>query len=67
MDNSGGSRIFLTGAPTPKLGVLTYFVAKNCMKMKEFGLLGARIPGTPPLDPPLECTAISTIYEFSVI
>ena len=25
------------GAPTPKVGVLTYFLAKNCMKMKEFG------------------------------
>ena len=35
------SRIFLSGTPTPKLSVLTYyfanFFAKNCMKMKEFG------------------------------
>ena len=23
--------------PTPVVGVLTYFFAKNCMKMKEFG------------------------------
>ena len=31
MVNSGGSRIFLRGAPTPK------FFAENFMKMKEFG------------------------------
>ena len=29
------------GAPTPKVGVLTYFLAQNCMKMKEFGPPGA--------------------------
>ena len=23
------------GAPTPKVGVLTYFLAENCMKIKE--------------------------------
>ena len=35
---SGGSRIFLGGgAPTPKVGVLAYFFAENCMKIKEFG------------------------------
>ena len=38
---SGGSRIFLRGAPTPKVGVLTYFLAENCMKMQEFGPPGA--------------------------
>ena len=31
--SSGRSRIFLRGAPNPKL-------AKNCMKMKEFGARG---------------------------
>ena len=31
---------------TPKVGVLTYFVAENCLKMKEIGLPGA-VPGTP--------------------
>ena len=38
---SGGSRIFLRGASTPKVGVQTYyffkFFAENCMKMKVFG------------------------------
>ena len=34
---SGGSRIFLSGSPTPKVGRLTYFFDENCMKMKEFG------------------------------
>ena len=48
---SGGSRIFLSGTPTPKVGVLTYFLAENCMKIKEFGPGGASL--APPLDPPL--------------
>ena len=30
------------GAPTPKVGVLTYYSSENCMKMKA------------PLDPPLQ-------------
>ena len=35
--NSDRSRIFLKGsAPTPKVGVLTFFVAGNSMKMKEY-------------------------------
>ena len=54
---SGGSRIFLGGgrAPTPKVGVLTYFFPKNCMKMKEFGHpRGGGASLAPPLDPPLE-------------
>ena len=37
----------LRGAPTPKVDVLTNFFAENCMKMKEFGPKGARVPGTP--------------------
>ena len=40
-DYSCGSRIFLRGMPTPKVGVLTYFLVENCMKMKkEFGPWG---------------------------
>ena len=27
---------------------------KNCMKLKEFGPQGARVPCAPPLDPPLQ-------------
>ena len=45
---SGGSRIFLGGAPTPKVGVLTNSFAENCMKMREFGVRGAR-PWPPPI------------------
>ena len=41
----GGSRIFLRRTPTPKVCVLTYFFAENCMKMKEFGPPWGRIPG----------------------
>ena len=29
------------------MGVLTFFLPKNCMKMKEFGPQGAHIPGAP--------------------
>ena len=46
--SSGGSRIFLRGVPTPKVGVLKHFLAENCMKMKEFGprwcVPGASLP-----------------------
>ena len=48
------------GAPTLKVGVLTYFLAENCMKMKEFGPFepgGERVTGAPfppsTLDPPM--------------
>ena len=50
---SGGSRIFLRGAPTLKVGVLTYFAiffAENCMEMKEFGP-GGRGRGMHPWPP----------------
>ena len=44
---SSGSRIFLPGALTPKVDVLTYyfvnFFAENWMKMKEFGPRGASL------------------------
>ena len=41
------------GAPTPKLGLFYKFFAENCLKMKEFGPQGVRVPGAP-LDPPME-------------
>ena len=34
------------GVPTPKVDVLTYFFAENCMKMKEFVPRGCD-PGAP--------------------
>ena len=44
---SGGSSIILKGlAPTPKVDVLTYFWAENCMKMKESGPSGG-VPDAP--------------------
>ena len=46
--------IFLRGASTPKVGVLPYFLAENCMKMKEFGPPGGHPSLAPPLDPPLK-------------
>ena len=47
---SGGSRIFPGGEPTPKVGGLTYILAENCMKMKEFGTpRGGARPWRPPL------------------
>ena len=56
---SGGSRIFPRGgAPTPKSAIIFQFFAENCMKMKEFGPPGgARVPGAPPLDPPMQTVA----------
>ena len=41
------------GAPTPKSAIIFQFFAENCMKMKEFGPPGGRVPGAPPLDPPM--------------
>ena len=42
------------GAPTPKIAIIFQIFAENCMKMKEFGPPGgARVPGAPPLDPPM--------------
>ena len=49
MGRSGGSRIFPRGgAPTPKIAIIFQIFAENCMKMKEFGSRGLRVPGTPP-------------------
>ena len=53
MINSGGSRIFPGGAPTPKSAIIFQFFAENCMKMKEFGPPGGRASLVPPLDPPM--------------
>ena len=35
------------GAPTPKIAIIFHIFAENCMKMKEFGPRGGRVPGTP--------------------
>ena len=56
---SGGSRIFpRVGRQLPKVLLFFNFFAENCMKMKEFRPPGggARVPGAPPLDPPMVCT-----------
>ena len=59
---SGGSRIFLRGAPSPKLGVITYFFAANYMKMKEFGLReGAAHPWRPLRSASVRCY-VTTLY-----
>ena len=39
---------FPEGAPTPKMSVLSYFLAENCIKMKEFGPLAPLF-----FDPPM--------------
>ena len=51
--SSGRSRIFLRGAPNPKLVLFCNFFAKSCMKMKEFGAWGGLASLAPPLDPPM--------------
>ena len=33
------------GAPTPKIAIIFQIFAENCMKMKEFGPGGGRVPG----------------------
>ena len=46
--DSGGSRIFPRGVPTPKIAIIIHIFAENCIKMKEFGPPGgARVPGAP--------------------
>ena len=37
---------FRGGVPTPKSAIFKFF-AKNCLKMKEFGPPGGRVPGAP--------------------
>ena len=36
------------GRQLPKVGVVTYYFAENCMKMKEFGRQGGRASLAPP-------------------
>ena len=45
------------GTPTLKEAIIWPFCPKNCMKLKEFGPPGGggRVPGAPPLDPPMPC------------
>ena len=47
----GGSMIFLSGAPTPKVGVLTYyfvkFLPKTAWKQKNLDTEGVRVPSAP--------------------
>ena len=49
---SNGSRIFLRGVPTPKVGVLTYFLPKTAWKWTNLDPRGC-VSGAIPLDPPL--------------
>ena len=45
---SGGSRIFPRGVrQLPKVLLFFNFFPENCMKMKEFGPPGGRVPGAP--------------------
>ena len=42
------------GAPNPKVGVLTYYLANNSMKIKEFEPQGGKcVTLTPPPYPPM--------------
>ena len=52
--NSGGSRIFPRGAPTPKSAIIFQIFAENCMKMKVFGPQRGAASLAPPLDQPLK-------------
>ena len=52
-----------------KVGMLTYYFAENCMKMKEFGPPGSGGASlAPPLDPPLQSInehIVNGKYEYS--
>ena len=39
-----------------------HFLVKMYAKMKELGPIGGRVPGTPPLDPPMVTVAIPTSF-----
>ena len=57
------------GVPTPKIAIIFHIIAKTCMKMKEFGPRGARVPGAPPLDSPMDLSlkcSISWIWFYRV-
>ena len=45
------------GAPTPKVGVLTYFCGRKLHKNERIWTKGGCVPGAP-LDPPLICVVI---------
>ena len=62
---SGRSRIFVSGLPTPKVGVACKFFGENCMKMKEFGPRGWR-PWRPPCISQCPCLFIFVLsFLFS--
>ena len=52
--DSGGSRIFPRGAPTPKVGVLTNFFGRKLHENERIWTPGGRTSLAPPLDPPLK-------------
>ena len=56
---------FPGGRQLPKVDVLTYYLTENCMKLKEFGPQGARVPEVPPLDLPLVLLLTSNC-EFQI-
>ena len=61
---SGGSRIFLRwGRQLPKFVLFYKFLSENCMKMKEFGPSGVRVPGAP-LDPPMLTLLINKLADW---
>ena len=64
--HSGGSKIFLRGAPTPKVDLLTYYFANFFPKLhlderiwtSELG----HVSLVPPLDPPMIQVAIQGLF-----
>ena len=71
--SSGGSRIFLRGGATPKVGVLTYYFANFLPKMHEneriWTLDGGRVRRilASPLDPSLKKTPNLSIFSTQEI
>ena len=61
--NSGGSRISRRGGMDPRGGYVTKILY---VKTKEFGPVGGRAPGTPPLNPPMQNTSNKYIYIIYV-
>ena len=46
--------------PTPKSAITFQIFAENCMKMKEFGPLGASLANVP-LDPPMDVLGLNSM------
>ena len=46
-ESSGGSRILPRGAPTPKVGVLTYFFGRKLHENERIWTRGVCVPGAP--------------------